>query len=123
MQLKTSLLLLLAVVGVAVAQRGSYGLRGSSQPLTGTRYQEENSANPAQSNFVAPASSNQGAPSSPTQGVSGSRINSNSIPNSQGHNHQHQPGGFGSGHGHHHGHHPGAGFPNQGFQPIQPFGY
>lgn len=113
------ILFLCALVGLAVAQRGSYG---GSRPISGSRYGENSVAPvaaPAQSNFAAPS---QGAPSNQDN-----RFNENSGPvhnqeplhNQRPIYNQQQPiynqqqpglGGFGGF---------GSGFPNnQNFQPY-----
>lgn len=92
-------------IGVASAQRGSYG---GSRPITGSRYTEQNAAAPEQSNF-APA--NQGAVN---QDNSGNRFSGPSGIQPAVH-YQNQPlynqqpgfGGFGGGFQN-----------NQGFQPF-----
>lgn len=113
------ILLFCALVGLVAAQRGSYG---GNRPITGSRYAAENTAAPAQSNFVAPSQG--AAPVAQNQGsdnrFSGNNGGSNyqqQQPNNHQHqpynqqsHHQQQPGGFGGF---------GTGFPNnQGFQPF-----
>lgn len=142
MELK-GILFLCAVVGAAVAQRGHYA--GANRPITGSRYQNENTdqsnlvspaANqgtplvqnqaapvqtnqiaPAQSNRNAPAQSNQFAPAQSNQ-VSPVRVDESFNPGPQ----QQQHHGFGGGFGQQFGG-PGFDFPNPGFYNFQPQGF
>jgi hypothetical protein len=105
---KMKIVLLLFVIGAVSAQRGSYA--GSNRPISGTRYDQQNSAAPEQSNFAAPS---QGVAA---QHNTANRLSGGSPSVGQPSGAQQQPvynnynPGFGAF---------GGGFPNnQGFQPF-----
>jgi hypothetical protein len=91
------------VIGAVSAQRGSYA--GSNRPISGSRYDQQNSAAPEQSNFAAPS-----------QGVAAQHNTANRLSGGSSSVGERQPvynnynpgfGGFGGGFQN-----------NQGFQPF-----
>ena len=95
------ILLICSVIGLSVAQRGHYA--GSLKEISGSRYSNQNSDAPAQSNFAAPS-----------QGSSNVRLDETQNFNPEPTFQQQQP-GFGAGLYN-------PGFQQQGF-PFAPFGF
>jgi hypothetical protein len=108
--MQCKLILLCVVLGVAAAQRGHYA--GQSRPIIGQRYQNENTAAPAQSNFV----SNPSVPATNRFDANTNTVQPQYLQQQQPFGYQ-QPNGFGGF---------GSGFPgNQGYPqfPFAPFGF